>query len=256
MSLVEAVGLGAMGWPMAVRLAAAGHAVRGVDRDPDLQVRWERRFSCPQGAAEVVLCCVTDEAASRAVFEAILPTAPPGTLLIDHSTTSDRWAREADGLARARGLHWCDAPLSGGMEAARSGTLVAMAGAHASDLPRIREFLAATTRELVHLGPPGSGQLGKMANQLAIAGVAAGLAQVQAFGRAAGLDLAEVFRALRLGSANSVQLDRRHEVLAGPDSSAADTFAWLDKDLALCDAASPIDLPLVQLWQQHWQPTR
>lgn len=254
-NVVEVIGLGAMGWPMAARLAAAGHGVRGLDRDGQVQARWQRKFGVPQGPAGVVVCCVTDEAASRSVVEAVLRTAAPGTLLIDHTTTSDRWAREADALARAAGLRWCDAPLSGGEKAAADGELVAMAGAHENDLPQVRELLAATTREVVHLGPPGSGQLGKMANQLAIAGVAAGLAEAQAFSRAAGLDLTQVFHALRLGSANSVQLERLHSTLAAREA-AAQTFAWLDKDLALCAQASTRRLPLVQLWQQLWKDTR
>jgi 3-hydroxyisobutyrate dehydrogenase len=255
MSRVDAIGLGVMGWPMAARLAAAGHAVLGIDGDADVQARWRRGFGAPEGPAEVVLCCVTDEAASRAAFGTVFHTAAPGTLLIDHSTTSDAWAREADVLARAAGLHWCDAPLSGGALAAADGNLVAMAGLHAADLPRVRELLRATTREVVHLGPPGSGQLGKMANQHAIAGVAAGLAEVQAFSRSAGLELAQVFHALRLGSASSVQLERLLPVLAAQGNVAADTFAWLDKDLALCEQASPRSLPLVQLWRQLWKDT-
>lgn len=255
MRLIDCVGLGAMGWPLAARLAAAGQAVRGTDRDPALQARWEADFGVPSGPADVVLVCVTDEAASRAVVAGVLHRAAPGTLVIDHTTTSADWAREADARLRAAGLRWCDAPLSGGIEGAQRGELVAMIGAHAPEVAHVRAVLAPVAREVVHLGPPGSGQLAKMANQLAIAGIAAGLAEVQRFGRAAGLDLAQLFRVLLQGSARSVQLERLHGMLAAAGSAAPRDFAWLRKDLALCAAASERPLPLVQLWQGLWEDT-
>ncbi|RYY97044.1 MAG: NAD(P)-dependent oxidoreductase [Comamonadaceae bacterium] len=251
MSIIAFVGLGAMGDPMARRLAQAGHQVRGIDASADVQTRWEHAHGRPEGDADAILFCVTDEAASRRVVAEAVARAAPGTLLVDHTTTSADWSREADALARAAGLRWCDAPLSGGADGAARGELVAMAGAHADDLPDLRALLAPVTREVVHLGPPGSGQLGKMANQLAIAGIAAGLAQVQSFGRAAGLDLAQVYQVLLQGTARSVQLERLHAELAVRDAASA--FRWLDKDLALCQQASSAPLPLVQLWQDLWE---
>ncbi len=256
MSVIEFVGLGAMGWPMAQRLAAAGYRVRGRDASPDIQARWEGAYGVPCGPAGAVLCCVTDEAASRAVFESIFPHAPPGTLLIDHTSTSHAWARQADERARTAGLRWCDAPLSGGAAGAQRGELVVMLGAHACDLDGFRPLLAATSRDVVHLGPPGSGQLGKMANQLAIAGIAAGLVEMQAFSRAAGLDLGAVCRALLQGSARSVQLERLQGELALPGSDATEIFDWLRKDLAVCQLASARPLRLVRLWEQLGETAR
>jgi 3-hydroxyisobutyrate dehydrogenase len=245
MSLVEVIGLGAMGAPIARRLREAGYAVRGIDRDGPPPSFDE--------APDAVICCVTDEAASREVMEAVFRRSRPGTLVIDHTTTSDTWAREADERARAVGLRFCDAALTGSVAAAEQGTLVAMLGAHASDVTAARDLLAASCARVIHLGPPGSGQLCKMANQLAIAGIAAGLAEAQAFSRAAGLDAAQVFEALLAGSARSVQLERLHATLADSGNDAAGTFAWLRKDLQLCAQASPRKLPLVNLWQQLWK---
>ena len=256
MRVIDCVGLGAMGWPMAARLAAAGVAVRGLDRDSGRQARWAAEFGIPTGPAGVVLVCVTDESASRAVVGDLLRRAAPGTLVIDHTTTSAAWAREADARARAAGLRWCDAPLSGGTGGAARGELVAMIGAHPAEVAQVRAVLAPLAREVVHLGPPGSGQLGKMANQLAIAGVAAGLAEAQRFGRAAGLDLAQLFHALLQGSARSVQLERLHAALAAHAGAAPRDFAWLREDLALCAAEAKKPLPLVQLWQGLWEDAR
>jgi len=247
------IGLGAMGAPMARRFAAAGYAVRGRDADAKVQAAWQGEFGQPEGAAAAVICCVSDEAASRQVFTQFLRSAASGTLFVDHTTTSDHWARAADSQARAAGLRWCDAPLSGGAQGAEQDELVAMVGAHEADVPQVRTLLACTTREVVHMGPPGHGQLCKMANQLAIAGVAAGLAQVQAFGRTKGLDLERVYHVLQQGSARSVQLERMHSVLAETEARAAATFAWLAKDLALCSEASTKALPIVDLWQTLWE---
>lgn len=248
MRRVDVIGLGAMGAPMARRLHEVGYAVRGIDRDGRLQPGAE--------PADAVICCVTDEAASREVMENVFLRARPGTLVIDHTTTSATWARQADERARAAGLRFCDAPLSGSVPAAEEGTLVAMLGAHPPDVAAARELLSATTRQVVHLGPPGSGQLCKMANQLAVAGIAAGLAQAQAFGRSAGLDLAQVFEVLMQGSARSVQLERLQGSLAEAGNQAGETFSWLRKDLLLCDQASPRTPPLVALWRQLWKELR
>ena len=256
MKRVRFIGLGAMGWPMAARLAGAGWTVEGADAHADTERRWAEAFGSPaptlQGT-DAALVCVSDEAASRAVVEGLLGTAPPGLLIVDHSTTSAAWAREADERARAAGLRWCDAPLSGGVQGAERGELVAMLGAHAADLPLLRALLQPMTRQVVHLGPPGSGQLCKLAHQLALAGVAAGLAEAQAFGREAGLDLEQVFEVLSLGTAASAQLQRLRATLAEPGNDARRSFAWLDKDLQACAAAGKRRPPLVTLWQDLWK---
>jgi 3-hydroxyisobutyrate dehydrogenase len=267
---VAFVGLGAMGAPMASRLVQAGVAVTGIDADPAVQARWRHAAGVPAvepGAAHApaprpdpaappdvhaVVVCVTDEAASRAVFEHGLGRWRPGTLVIEHGTTSAAWALEADRLARAAGLRYCDAPISGGAAGAQRGELVAMLGAHVEDLAPARTLLGAYCASVVHLGSPGAGQLCKMANQLAIAGVAAGLAEAQAFSRDAGLDPVRVFDVLSRGAAGSVQLERLRDALGRPDGDARDTFAWLRKDLALCAAATARPLPLELLWRGLW----
>lgn len=251
MTLVEVIGLGTMGWPMATRLVQAGKRVRGIDASPDVQWRWESEHGLPEGPAAAILCCVSDEAAARRVFADVFQRAAAGTLLVDHTTTSAAWAREADEHARARGQRWCDAPLSGGEQAAARGELVAMVGAREADVQDIRALLAPVAREVVHFGPAGSGQLAKMANQLAIAGIAAGLAQAQAFAQGAGLDLAQLYRVLLQGSARSVQLERLHTELS--TQPAPEVFGWLRKDLALCGQESTTPLPLVQLWEELWE---
>ena len=251
-------GLGAMGHAMAGRLAAAGATVAGIDIDPAALQRWQHAFAAaPRAAhrpqdAEVIVSCVSDEAASRAVFDSGLPLWRRGALFIEHGTTSAAWAREAAARAAAAGLRYCDAPISGGTAGAERGELVVMLGAEACDVDAARAVLAAYAAHVLHLGPPGAGQLCKMANQLAIAGVAAGLAQAQAFSRAVGLDPAQVFEVLARGSAASVQLTRLQHTLGRPGNDAREVFAWLRKDLLLCAEADPAALPLSTLWQSLW----
>jgi len=248
-------GLGAMGWPIAQRLQRQGAEVIGLDADDAVQARWRQQAKgqVPLQVADVVLVCVTDEAASRRVWQQHLPQWRPGALVIELGSVSHAWALQAAAECAAGGLRYADAPLSGGVAGAAAGDLVAMLGAQAADLPELHAVLAPFTAQVVHLGRPGSGQLCKMANQLAIAGVAAGLAQAQAFSRAVGLDFAQVLDVLSRGTAASTQLARLRDTLARPVNHAPDTFAWLQKDLALCLQASPGPLPLALLWQAWWQ---
>lgn len=256
---VRFIGLGVMGFPMAARLVAQGLRVQPVDHDAGVLARWRQTVgesAAPQAPCDAVLICVTDEQASRAVFTQGLTGWRPGTLVIELGTTSARWARDADVLARAAGLRYCDSPLSGAAVAAQRGELVAMLGAHADDVDAARALLAPLASHVEHLGPPGSGQLCKMANQLAIAGVAAGLAEAQRFARTHELDPARVFEVLSRGSADSVQLRRLRAALIDPANQAARTFAWLAKDLELCASAGAAPLPLVTLWQTLWNDAR
>lgn len=249
-------GLGAMGWPVAQRLRQQGAQVVGLDADAAVQARWQldaAATDAPLRSAPVVLVCVTDEAASRQVWQQNLPHWRPGALVMELGTVSHAWALEAAAACAAAGLRYADAPLSGGAVSAAAGELVAMLGADDADVPEVREVLAPLTSAVVHLGPPGAGQLCKMANQLAIAGVAAGLVQAQAFSRQAGLDFAAVLDVLSRGSAASTQLSRLRETLAQPGNQATRSFAWLQKDLALCQQAHPSPLPLAVLWQDWWR---
>lgn len=245
-----------MGWPIAERLHAQGAAVLGLDAQAAVQARWQHTggaASAPLEAAGVVLVCVTDEAASRQVWQQHVSRWRPGALVVELGSVSHAWAVQAAGACAARGLRYADAPLSGSVAAAQRGELVAMLGAVAEDLPDLRAVLAPFTAQVVHVGPPGAGQLCKMANQLAIAGVAAGLAEAQRFSQGAGLDFAQVLQVLAAGSAASTQLSRLRDTLAQPGSSAIGSFAWLRKDLLLCQQASAAPLPLAQLWQDWWR---
>lgn len=243
-------GLGAMGAPMAARLVATGMDVAPADADANALERWRSAHGGHAfGVAEasLVISCVTDEAALRGLAAGVIDRLQPGALWIDHTTTAPRTARSlAEACARV-GAAFVDAPVSGGPDGAAAGRLVAMAGGTHPDIARAKPPLAAYTARVVHLGPPGSGQLAKLANQVAIAGTVRGLAEAVALARAGGIDVAALLDALAGGTAASRQLERtREDWVAG--RSFEEAFAWLAKDLALAlaEAEHPhVGLPMV-----------
>ncbi len=263
-------GLGAMGLPMALHLDAAGHAVTGKDPSAAAQACWRQRrqgarpsdrpHGSMPGTAPIVILCVSDEKASRQVIDTEARAWCSGTLVIDHTTTSVHWAQEAHARLAANGISYCDAPLSGGVAGAERGELVAMVGATATAWPLVRATLDASTQSVFHLGEPGAGQACKIAHQIAIAGVAVGLEAARSFARARGLPLPVVFDVLARGTAQSAQLARLHEALSAPDTEPGTLFAWLEKDLALCDVpgtqTDPTTQALITLYRTHLaQPT-
>ena len=250
---VHFYGLGGLGSALAGRLVSAGASVRGIDIDADAQARWAATHaSVQEGAPAVIVLCVTDEAASRAVIDSAMGSWPRGALLIEHGTVSPASARRTASRCRGAGLRYADAPLSGGVEGARRGEMVAMLGGDETDQAEVSELLAAYCARVIWLGDAGAGQTCKLANQLAIAGVAAGLATAQQFSLAAGLNLEQVFTALSLGTARSAQLDRLQSALSRSDTDAAELFAWLRKDLDLCGEISNQSDPMVNLWRTLW----
>lgn len=249
-------GLGAMGYPMAGRLARAGYAVAVADLDPGRVARWRAAFPAAAhdpAQAAIVVTCVTDAAALRELAlgrGALLDSVRPGTLLIDHTTIAPALARELAGEAAKRGAAFVDAPASGGADGAAAGALAVMAGGAPADLERARPVLQCYAARIVHIGPAGSGALAKLANQIAIAGTVRALAEAVALARAAGVEPAAVLEALAGGTAASAQLARTRHTLAQPEFAFADAFGWLAKDLALAleaGARAGVDLPLVAL---------
>ena len=250
---VHCYGLGELGLPLANRLQAAGAEVSGFDTDPQALARWQVGPAVvPVHPPHVVLLCVTHEAASRSVIGERMASWAPDTLVIEHGTVSPQCARETAARCRRAGLRYVDAPLSGGAEGARRGTLVAMLGVEPHDHRAVLPVLSAYCAHVEPVGMPGDGQTCKLANQLAIAGIAAGLAVAQRFALANGLSLDAVFNALSHGSAHSVQLERLKLKLCEPTVPATERFAWLHKDLEHCAEVSITSQPLVQLWRALW----
>lgn len=234
-------GLGVMGAPMARHLAAAGHEVAGFNRSPDKARAWAEaaggRFAASVaeaagGAALFVLCVGNDDDVRQVVAEG-LPHLAEGAVIVDHTTTSARVAREMATLAAGRGVAFIDAPVSGGQAGAENGQLSVMAGGDAAALARVEPVLMAYSRAVKHMGPAGSGQLTKMVNQIAIAGVVQGLAEAVHFAQQAGLDTDAAYDAISKGAAQSWQMDNRWKTAAKGEFGFGFAVDWMRKDLGL-----------------------
>jgi 3-hydroxyisobutyrate dehydrogenase len=238
------IGLGVMGSEIAAHLAKAGHELTVFNRTLARADEWVERHggraaaSPAQAAAgaEVVFSCVgNDEHLAQVLLSAdgALTAMPSGTLLVDHTTASAVMARELNRRAAAQGVGFLDAPVSGGQVGAQEGSLCVMVGGRTEDFERARPLLDSYARYVKLLGPAGSGQLTKMANQLCIAGVLQGLSEGLHFAEQAGLDPRAVVEVLSKGSAQSWQMDQRHESMIEGRFDFGFAVDWMRKDLAL-----------------------
>ena len=242
MTSVAFIGLGVMGYPMAGHLARAGHAVTVYNRTPAKAAAWVAEYggthaATPAAAAadkDVVLTCVGNDDDLRQVTlgpDGALGVMRPGALFVDHTTVSASIARE---LAEHRAdLRVLDAPVSGGQAGAVNGALTIMCGGTAEAFAAAEPVLAAYAKRIGLMGPAGSGQLTKMVNQIAIAGVLEGLAEAVHFALAAGLDAGTVFDVIGKGAAQSWQMDNRAATMAKGEYDFGFAVDWMRKDLGL-----------------------
>ena len=234
-------GLGVMGAPMARHLVKGGHEVVGFNRSPDKARAWATatggRFAATveeaASGAELFVLCVGNDDDVRQVVAAALPALASGAVIVDHTTTSARVAREMSELAAGQGAFFIDAPVSGGQAGAENGQLSVMAGGDADALRRVEPVLMAYSKAVKHMGTSGSGQLTKMVNQIAIAGVVQGLAEAVHFAQTAGLDTDAVYDAVSKGAAQSWQMDNRWKTAAEGRFDFGFAVDWMRKDLGL-----------------------
>ena len=243
---VAFLGLGVMGYPMAAHLAAAGHRVTVYNRSPARAQAWRDEIggahtSAPTARAaaseaEIVFSCVGNDDDLRSVVlgeQGAFAGMQPGAVLVDHTTASADVARELAQAAAARGLQFIDAPVSGGQAGAQNGLLTVMCGGDAAAFERVGPVVGAFARTVTLLGASGAGQLAKMVNQVAIAGLLQGLAEAVAFGRRAGLDMAQVLEVIGKGAAQSWQMDNRGKTMIDGRFDFGFAVDWMRKDLGL-----------------------
>jgi 3-hydroxyisobutyrate dehydrogenase len=234
-------GLGIMGAPMATHLVRAGQEVSGFNRSPGKAIAWAAAAGArhagsareaADGAELFILCVGRDDDVAEVVAEA-LPALAEGGVVVDHTTTSARLARALAELCAASGRSFIDAPVSGGQAGAENGQLSVMAGGDPAAFARAEPVLMAYSKAVNLMGPPGSGQLTKMVNQICIAGVIQGLAEAMHFAKSAGLDTAAVHEAIGKGAAQSWQMDNRWPTMAGNKYDFGFAVDWMRKDLGL-----------------------
>ena len=241
---VAFLGLGVMGHPMAGHLARAGHRVTVYNRTVAKAVQWAAEHGgddapTPQAAvadAAIVFCCVGNDDDLRSVVlgeQGAFAGMRPGAVFVDHTTASAEVARELSAVARGRGLQFIDAPVSGGNVGAVGGTLTVMCGGDAAAFARIQPVAMAYSKAVTLLGDSGAGQLAKMVNQIAIAGLLQGLAEAIAFGERAGLDMKAVLGVIGKGAAQSWQLEQRGPTMVDDRFDFGFAVDWMRKDLSL-----------------------
>ncbi|MFT4936121.1 MAG: 3-hydroxyisobutyrate dehydrogenase [Pseudoalteromonas distincta] len=235
------VGLGVMGFPMAGHLARAGHEVAVFNRSPAKALAWVETHpgraaatiaEAARGAEVLILCVGKDDDVRQVVGEALEALAP-GAVILDHTTTSAVVAREMAERAAAAGRSFIDAPVSGGQAGAEAGKLTVMCGGEPEAFDRARPVMEAYAQAIRLMGPPGSGQLTKMVNQICIAGVVQGLAEGLHFAQRAGLEPADVLAAISKGAAQSWQMDNRWPTMAQGRFDFGFAVDWMRKDLGL-----------------------
>ena len=235
------VGLGVMGFPMAGHLQRAGHAVTVFNRSPEKADRWAQEYggwaaltvaAAVKGAEAVMLCVGNDDDVRQVLAEA-LPAMAEGGVVVDHTTTSAKLAREAAEQAQGLGRWFVDAPVSGGQAGAENGQLAVMAGGDEAAVARITPVIMAYSKAVKRIGGPGAGQLAKMVNQICIAGTVQGLAEAVHFARCSGVDADAVYEAISKGAAQSWQMDNRWKTMVEDKFDFGFAVDWMRKDLGL-----------------------
>ena len=242
---VAFIGLGVMGFPMAGHLANAGHRVTVYNRTAARAEQWLERFSggsAPTPAqaasgASLVFACVGMDDDVRAVTvgeDGAFGGMAKDAVFVDHTTASAEVARELDAMARERGLHFLDAPVSGGETGAQNGALTVMVGGEPATFDRAEPAIACFAKAVTLMGPAGSGQLTKMVNQICISGLVEALSEGLSFAQRVGLDGALVLDVISKGAAQSWQMENRGATMLDDQFEFGFAVNWMRKDLAMC----------------------
>lgn len=238
------IGLGAMGAGMALNLHKANQLAAFWNRSPARSHPIEEATEMTAAAspaevaeiADLIITCVSRDADVIGVINAMLPSIKPGTIVIDTSTVSAETAKTVDSMLQKVGAEFMDSPVSGGVEGAKNGTMAMMLGGDASTLEKIRPTLEVIGGKIIHMGPVGSGQATKAVNQIMCAGIAQGVTDALAFGKAMELDMDKVIDVVASGAAGNWFLDHRGKTMINDEYDVGFKLALHHKDLSICQA--------------------
>jgi 3-hydroxyisobutyrate dehydrogenase len=242
-----------MGAAMARNLVARGHQLVVWNRTTAKALQVEGAIvadspSALAGLSDLVMICVSDTPDVQEVVQGtdgVLKGLQTGSLVIDHSTISPTATRALATVVRQRGSHWLDAPVSGGPEGARLGTLTTMVGGEEGQVDRARPYLEAYSSTITHVGPTGAGQLVKLVNQILVVGNQLASSEALLFAQQAGLDLESTLNAVKGGAAGSWMLSNRGPQMINDDWRPGFTIDLQQKDLRLVLAtADELGVPL------------
>ncbi len=258
------IGLGAMGAGMAANLHRAGLLAAAWNRTPERGRSAAERFGfrfTPQlqaavQAADLIITSVSADEDLLEITRRIAPLLQAGNVVIDTSTVAIQTAQEAAELYGAHGVHFLDAPVSGGREGAEQGKLVMMVGGDAEVLHQVMPALEAISRKVVHMGPVGSGQATKAVNQIMVAGINHAVTEALAFGRHQGLDMDKVIEAVSCGAAANWFLEHRGRSMCDERFEPGFRVALHHKDLRICQqmlAKDALRLPMIEMTLVNYQ---
>jgi 3-hydroxyisobutyrate dehydrogenase len=241
---VAFIGIGVMGGPMAGHLAKAGHSVTVYNRSRAKVQAWTASHQgnaadSPAEAArdaDIVFSCVGNDNDLREVTigdQGAFGSMKADAIFVDHTTASAAVAIELHAIAKAKGLHFLDAPVSGGQSGAEQGILTVMVGGDESAFARAQPAIAHFARAVTLMGPAGAGQKTKMVNQICVAGVVQGLAEGLAFALHAGLDAKRVVDVISKGAATSWQMENRGKTMIDGKFDFGFAVDWMRKDLRI-----------------------
>jgi 3-hydroxyisobutyrate dehydrogenase len=267
MAKVAFLGLGVMGYPMAGHLQAKGHEVTVYNRTASKAEAWVAQHGgamalTPREAAqgaELVFACVGNDDDLRGVCtgaDGAFAGMSKGAIFVDHTTVSAAVTRELFAAAEALGIGFVDAPVSGGQAGAENGVLSVMCGGVQAQYDTAETVIASYARICRRIGDSGAGQMTKMCNQIAIAGLVQGLAEALHFAEKAGLDGASVVEVISQGAAGSWQMSNRYKTMLDDHFEHGFAVDWMRKDLGICLSTADetgASLPVTALVDQFYK---
>lgn len=258
------IGLGAMGAGMAGNLFRAGRLSHAWNRSAERAAAAAARhgfaladsLEAAAGRADLVITSVSADQDLLEVAARLGPAMSAGSVVLDTSTVSIETAQTVAGRLQAHGIHFLDAPVSGGKEGAEKGTLVMMVGGDAEVLRQLEPTLAEISRKVVHMGPVGSGQATKAVNQIMCAGINQAVTEALAFGQHQGLDMDKVVEVVSSGAAGNWFVEHRGRSMSRGVFEPGFRLALHHKDLLICRAmlaAAGVQLPTVEMTLAHYE---
>ena len=247
MDKVGFIGLGVMGYPMSSHISKSGFQTHIFNRTSNISSKWKDSFhgsicTSPKEVAKYVdflcLCVSKDEDVKEVLCgkDGAIEGIKPGTIIIDHTTTSASLAREMYEIFEEINCHYLDAPVSGGQAGAENGSLTIMAGGNEKAYKRSKKVLSTYSKFSKYMGEAGNGQLTKMVNQIAIASLIQGLAESVNFSEESGLDTKDVLQVISKGAAQSWQMDNRWETMTRDEFNFGFAVDLMRKDLDIVES--------------------
>jgi 3-hydroxyisobutyrate dehydrogenase-like beta-hydroxyacid dehydrogenase len=242
MTRVGFIGLGVMGSPMSSHLSKKGFNTFVYNRTQDVSKKWAdsnkgKIKTSPQDLAKsvnfLIICVGNDDDVREILFseDGAYPSLKPGTIVIDHTTTSAKLAKELSAKLKNKNCYYLDAPVSGGQLGAEEGNLTIMVGGDKEVYEESLDVLAAYSKYSKYMGESGSGQLTKMVNQIAIAGLLQSLSEAVNFSEKSGLNSEDVLNVISKGAAQSWQMDNRWQTMLKDEFDFGFAVDWMRKDL-------------------------